>query len=390
MPKPTAPPRVAVLGAGPIGLEAALYARSLDYPVTVYESGQPAEQVNRWGHVTMFTPFGQNCTTLGLEALRRDNPKREFPADRSPVTGREWRDGYLLPLAESAALKDCVQVQTTVLTIGRTGWRKTDVIDPAKPLPPFRLLVRTAQGQERFDTADVVLDCTGSYPRPNWAGDAGIPAAGEIAARPQVSYWIDDVLGTRKPHYAGKSIALIGGGYSAAATMVALATLAEEQQSTWVVWLTHADRGGGPLPRVPNDPWKERDKLAAKANNLALRCDGNLEYHAQAHVEELVSHGPDKGFRVAGRVGGKPMSWEVERVIANVGYRADLTICNELRVGEPAGQSATSEPGYHILGMKSHGRRSGFLLADGYEQIRKTFAAVSGQKGLDLYSRKAA
>ena len=30
-------PRIAVLGAGPIGLEAALYARGLNLPVTVFE-----------------------------------------------------------------------------------------------------------------------------------------------------------------------------------------------------------------------------------------------------------------------------------------------------------------------------------------------------------------
>jgi len=33
-------PRLAVLGAGPIGLEMALYARRLGYPVTVYERGR--------------------------------------------------------------------------------------------------------------------------------------------------------------------------------------------------------------------------------------------------------------------------------------------------------------------------------------------------------------
>ena len=35
---PAAAPRVAVLGAGPVGLEAALYARRLDLAVTVYEA----------------------------------------------------------------------------------------------------------------------------------------------------------------------------------------------------------------------------------------------------------------------------------------------------------------------------------------------------------------
>jgi thioredoxin reductase len=388
--KPTSLPKIAVLGAGPIGLEAALYARSLDYPVTVYDAGQVAEQVGRWGHVKMFTPFGQNATSLGLECLKRDNPRRELPGEADVLTGRDWRDAYLVPLAESFVLKECLQLQTTVLTIGRTGWRKTDAVKPGAPLPPFRLLVRTAQGQERFDSADAILDCTGTYTRPNWAGDAGIPAAGEIAARPQMSYWIDDIPGAKQAHYAGKSIVLIGGGYSAATTIAALATLAEEHQSTWVFWLTHAERGVAPLPRIANDPWKDRDRLAAKANNLALRCDGNLEYHAATKVEELVCHGPDKGFRVAGTVNGKPMSWEVDRVIANVGYRPDLTVCQELRVAEPAGDCATGEPGYYILGSKSHGRKSGFLLREGHEQIRRVFAQIAGRKGLDLYERKAA
>lgn len=383
-------PKIAILGAGPIGLEAALYARSLNYPVTVYETGHVAEHVQRWGHVRMFTPFGANTTKLGMDCLKRDQPRREFPGATEILTGREWREAYLVPLAESSELRDCLQLQTTVLTIGRTGWRKTDPTIPGAVLPAFRLLVRTANGQERFDTADVVLDCTGSYSRPNWAGDAGIPAAGEIAARPQIAYWNEDILGSRKSVYAGKSIILIGGGTSAATTITSLATLAAEEQSTWVFWLTHAERGGGPLTRISNDPWKERDRLIARANNLACRCDGNLEYHAETNIEELIAHGPDKGFRVSGTVRGKPMTWEVDRVIANVGYRPDLTICQELRVQEPTGNFQTDEPNYFILGMKSTGRKSQFLLNDGYIQIHKVFSMISASKMLDRSSRKSA
>ena len=40
--------RVAILGAGPIGLEAALYARALQIPFTVYERGRPGDNVWRW------------------------------------------------------------------------------------------------------------------------------------------------------------------------------------------------------------------------------------------------------------------------------------------------------------------------------------------------------
>ena len=61
-------PRLAILGAGPVGLEAALYARKLDFAVTVYERGRVGEYLLRWGHVRLFTPFGMNTTPLGRAA----------------------------------------------------------------------------------------------------------------------------------------------------------------------------------------------------------------------------------------------------------------------------------------------------------------------------------
>ncbi len=44
------------------------------------------------------------------------------------------------------------------------------------------------------------------------------------------------------------------------------------------------------------------------------------------------------------------------------------------------------EPDFFILGMKSYGRNSAFLLGAGYEQVRDTFRLLTGQAGLDLYS----
>lgn len=386
MAKP-APQRIAILGGGPIGLEAALYAKTAGLPVTVYEQGQPAEYLNRWGFARMFTPLGMNVTPLGRLTLQKERPPVDLPPDTEYLTGREFRETYLLPLAHSSVLKDSVRSQSVVLSVGRTGWRKTDPTDPRKPLPPFKLLIREGSA-ERFETADVILDCTGTYARPNWVGDGGIPAAGEIAARSHIPYWLEDVKGAKKAAYAGKSIILIGSGYSAASTLCDLAEVALEHQATWVIWLAHGGRTQ-PLPRIPGDPLKERDRLAAKANSLATRCDGNLEYHAQAQVDEVICHGPDKGFRVAARVGGKATSWEVEKVIANVGYRPDVVLTAELRVHEPAGGIQTDEPGYYILGAKSRGRDGGFLLRDGHEQIKKAFASILADPRADLYAKAA-
>jgi thioredoxin reductase len=374
MPK-AEPPRVAVLGAGPVGLEAALYAKALGLPVAVYERGQVAEHLAHWGHVRLFTPFGMNVSPLGLQTLLREKPSRALPGEHDLVTGRQLREAYHVPLAESEALLESVHTQTTVLHVGRSAGVKKSAPDERRP---FRLLLRDGKGQERIDAADVVLDCTGVYGNPNWLGDGNVPAVGELAARPHVPHGLEDVLGERKDHYAGKSIVLVGGGYSAATTICSLATLAEEHPATWVFWLTRGPRGQ-PLPRIANDPLKERDRLAVKANALATRCDGNLEFHPQTLIDEVVCHGPNQGFRVAGRSNGKPVSWDVERVIGCVGYRPDPGLSSGL---------ATDGSGYFVLGAKS--RDAGFLLRDGFDQVRQTFAAIMGNPRLDLYAKKAA
>jgi hypothetical protein len=386
MPK-TGPLRIAVIGAGPIGLEAALYAKLNGLSVAIYDRGGIAEHIRHWGHTRLFTPFGLNVTPLGLKAILNEKPNRDLPAESDIVTGREFRDAYLTPLGESEQLLESLHLEHVVIQIGRTNETKKSETEDSRR--SFRLLVRDVKGQERIDFADVVLDCSGTYGTAKCLGDGNIPAVGEIAARPQIATRLEDILGERKGHYAGRSIALIGAGYSAAETMCSLAALAEDHPSTWVFWLTRGHRGQ-PLSRYPTDPFRDRDRLAAKANSLATRCDGNLEFHPQTFFDEVNCHGPDKGFRIAGRSHGKPVSWEVERVIANVGYRPDRSISAALHVDEPAGKIETREPGYYILGAKSWGQESGFLLRDGFEQIKQVFAAITGNSRLDLYGKKAA
>src|SRR5438105_3296420 len=112
-------PRIAILGGGPIGLEAALYARNLNLPVTVYERGRIGEHLHRWGHVRLFSPFGVNTTPLGRAAIRTDQPKHDFPADADCITGRQHLAAYLEPLAHSSRLKECLRTDTAVLHIAR-------------------------------------------------------------------------------------------------------------------------------------------------------------------------------------------------------------------------------------------------------------------------------
>ena len=397
-------PRIAVLGAGPVGLEAALYARALGLPVTVYERGRVAEHVLRWGHVRLFSPFGMNCTPLGRAALKTENPKHDLPADADCLTGRDHAAAYLEPLALSAPLVECLRLEMQVVAVGRSGLLKGDSGQRAER--PFRLLLRDAKGAERAEEADVVLDCTGTYGQPRWLGDGGIPAAGETAARPQIAYGLEDVLGADRAKYAGKTVLVVGAGYSAATHVCRLAELAEKHAEMWIVWLARGPRSQ-PMARHPNDPLRERDRLAAKANMLATRGEGHVEFHAHTAVESVVSHGPDKGFTVTARAAGGPQTWDVERIIASVGYEPDNRLYRELQVHEcyaslgPMALAAallkqaggdcltvgaqgpaalkSPEPNFYVLGAKSYGRNSHFLLRTGFEQVREAFTLITGK-----------
>ncbi len=404
--------RLAVLGAGPIGLEAALYARSLGQPVTVYERGLAAEAMRHWGHVQLFTPFGLNHTSLGRRAILEANPGHSFPADGDCITGWQHREAYIEPLAACSQLKGCIRLGTEVLAVGKNGLLKEELArDPKRTAQPFRLLVRDEKQRESIEEADVVLDCTGTYGRHRWLGEGGIPAAGERPARNLIAYGVDDILGARKQTYAGKAILVVGGGYSAATSIANLAKLVEQSPEVWITWLI---RGAvtQPLKRVANDPFKVRDRLAADVNHLASRTEANVELQSQAVIESIELMG-EHSAKVNARVAGKERSWEVDRIIANVGYSPDNDLYRELQLQESCttlGPQAladalarqksadfgvlpatgpqsllTSEANFFILGTKSFGRNSQFFLRHGFGQIRDLFALLTGKNDLDLY-----
>jgi hypothetical protein len=109
---------------------------------------------------------------------------------------------------------------------------------------------------------------------------------------------------------------------------------------------------------------------------------------------------------------------QFDEVIANVGYQPDNSIYRELQIHEcyasgapmklaasllAAGPEAggdclklggfepevlvNPEPEFFILGMKSYGRNSAFLLQSGHEQVRDVFCLLTGKAGLDLYAQ---
>src|SRR5438105_2531953 len=140
------PARIAILGAGPIGLEAALYARYLGYEVDLYERGRVAEHLLQWGHARLFTPFAANASPLGISALAAQDATWKPPAIDAFITGQEFAARYLIPLAQSDLLVDNIHEQTEVLAVARGELRKNELSGDERAEFDFRLLVRSSVG----------------------------------------------------------------------------------------------------------------------------------------------------------------------------------------------------------------------------------------------------
>jgi thioredoxin reductase len=388
------PARLAILGGGPLGLEAALYARFLGYDVIVYEREEIAASVRRWGHVRMFTPFAWNRSSLGLAALQAQDETYLPPPDDALLTGQEWIERYLSPLAQTDLIEDHLRPQTTVIAVGKEEVLQGDMPGhEGRGDWSFRVLSRTTDGSERIDIFDGVLDCTGVFANSNWLGHGGIPAIGESTLQDAIEYRLPDILGRDRPRYAGQHTLVIGAGSSAATNVVSLAELAAREPGTRITWITRREGpagAGGPVAVAAADPLPERARLAQRANELS-RAGGAIAYWPQTVVERVTRSATNGPFTVelAGEHAGIV---EVDAIIANVGYRADWQIVEELPlVHEPQRDPIPtslqrSEPNYYVLGHKSRDRSPHFLFCDGLGQIRDVFRIIGDRVTLDLYA----
>ncbi len=373
---------IAIIGAGPIGLEAALAAEKAGLAFTIYERGEIADAVRQWGHVRMFSPFAMNATSSGVARLRAAG--HELPEPDALLTGAEFRAQYLQPLAETFGAK--LLEHTTVVAVGRSRRLKSDFIGaPERGAAKFRLLLRTEQG-ERVEEADVVLDCSGTFARPTALGEGGIPAPGELACAENIHYGIPRL--TKSARY------LVGGaGHSAATVVRDLAAIAGSQ----ITWLIRRDRET-PAEEVPNDPLPERARLARAANKLVR--DGRVQLLRAATVVALQRTG--NGILVRWHDQHEvEQQLVVDEIVAATGFRPDLSLTRELQLqtcwategtyplaASLLGEAGTDclatpafgaetllhpEPNFFTLGIKSYGRAPNFLLRTGYEQVAAVF-----------------
>jgi thioredoxin reductase len=385
---------VAVIGAGPVGLAAAAHLHKYQQPFVVLEADSVAgAAVREWGHVRTFSPW-RYMVDGAAKALLESAGWTAPDAEQLP-TGNELVEHYVAPLANLDAIRPHVRYNARVVSVGRKDFDK--VRTKGRDQQPFEIRLASGETIE----ARAVIDASGTWSQPNPAGSGGVAAGGERDRADRVAYGIPDVLTRERQHYAGKSILVVGSGHSAFNVVLDLLTLADQAPETRIMWAMRRDNldavwGGG-----ASDALEARGELGQRARRAVE--SGRIRVLTPYRIRSIEDAGDT--LRVTGAIGNEEAGIDVDRVIVCTGFRPDLAMLSEVRLGldpwlecptalgplidpnehscgtvRPHGarELAHPEKDFYIAGMKSYGRAPTVLLATGYEQVRSIAAMLAG------------
>lgn len=386
---------IAILGAGPTGLEAALATHEHGYSFTLYESAPcVAGHVHGWRHVRLFTPWKMNMSARMRRALDRQGSAIP-PLEECP-TGGELMDRLFRPLAESDEISGNLKLGTRVVSVGREGLLKHEEIGTAgRAQRAFRILVEDADGKESLETADIVLDCSGNTV-PNTLGGSGLPALGERRLESRIDR--DVPTSEAAERLAGQTVVLVGAGHSAQTALEALSEVAGRHPQTHIHWVLRGDAPG----IIEDDPLSERRRLMSHAARLAESGSEFLTVHRQSTVD-AITESDDERLTVVLRKEHGNEEIVADRILALTGKVGDHLLYRQLQVHECYATSGpmklaaallgasggagdclaqtslgpdtlrSPEPGFFILGSKSYGRRNDYLMQVGWQQVDEIF-----------------
>lgn len=385
--------RAILIGAGPIGLSAALGAMERGLDVTILEKGTVGDALRRWGSVRLFSPMVMNVTQRARRLLGS-----RLPQDDALMTGPQMADDVLAPLAETPPLAGRVRTDHRVIAVGRAGLTRPELAGhPLRAERPFRLLVETPQGQKRFE-AEIVMDASGVLDTPSFVGAGGLPAFGELMAGSRIIRHLG-VLEARRDRLRDRRVLLVGHGHSAANALLFLHGIALESTGTRVVWATRtANRR--PVSEVADDPLPERQRVASSANDLAQDSPAWLTVERRAAIESLLPNEAGGESLLVRFSNGREQAFD--EVVALTGYRPDHGFLSELALEtSPVTEGAarltralshvtdclavpevapadlqSGESGFFMIGAKSYGRSRAFLIRTGLAHVERILEMI--------------
>jgi thioredoxin reductase (NADPH) len=315
---------VLVVGAGPVGLAAALWAKRLGLSHLVLEKGTVAHTIYRFPRDMVFFSEAKNIE-IGGHPLVAHGPK---PTRKEALL-------YYQKVAEREGLQ--VKTYTEALAVeGREG--------------AFRVRARDLlKEEEEVHAARYVVVATGYFDRPNRLGVPG-------EELPHVRHRYEEAA-----LFFGKKVAVVGGSNSAVEAALDLY------------------RGGARVTLVHRGPWVRPSVKYWLLPDFQNRVkEGGIRAVMEAQVEAITREGLWL-TRPEGRV-----FLEADFVLVLVGYRAEDRLLREARVayrGEkpllsPEGE--TSLPGLFAIGSCAYGpdTRSVFI-ENGREEAERALKAIA-------------
>ncbi|MFP4155684.1 MAG: diguanylate cyclase [Halothiobacillaceae bacterium] len=395
-----------IVGAGPLGVEAAAYARRLGLDAVIVERGdRVGAGMRRCVHARMFSPWQYNHSPLGIDWLRQDGRYV------SPEGIERWRDyltNYLEPLAEVAGLE--IRFGLTVRRIGRAGLARTDMIGSTRAQYPFKVLVRDAAGHEDYLYAWRVIDASGVMGQPLSIGEGRVPALGEQALADRIYYHPCNLA-----HCCGGPVGptwlVIGNNYFTAGALLQIEKLMRADPATRLVFVD--EQGRRPfIGYLKDDLFESRVAHVQRANALLESGNPGVHVYDRCQIRQVESMA--SGFRVTldGPRGAESVL--ADQLVATAGYEGDVRLFEDLQVhlcyasGAPMNYAAemledtvahrhtpwvpgpdavrNPEPNFYVLGAKSYGRNPGYSLHIGLGQITLAFRDMLGAEAPDLYA----
>lgn len=350
---------VIIVGAGPIGIAIAVRLFLSKRTFLILEKGASVgANILEWGHIHLFSNW-QECVDSKSQKLLNEYIQSTFVLEDFP-TGNEFVNQYLKPLANLKQLKTNIQLNSNVQNVSFDNTIKE-----------FTLTYHQNK-ESRIVKSKTVIDASGTW------GNYNTLVKNQTKSLRSTYFGIPNSKQILD-YFQNATVAIVGSGHTAM-NSIALTTQYSNANIYWVI--------------RSKDTRFEKSKVGGKGKNLEEIVIRSIE---QNRTQLITNFQVKEIFKIEKQLnlvseGGTALSG-IDFLIQNIGANADysflhnipldldstfntpkslankidprLHTCNTLSYSFQ--ETLISEIDYYVVGMKSFGTASNFLLSSGYK-----------------------
>jgi len=363
---------IIIIGAGPLGLAIAVRLFLKKRSFLVLEKGESAgANILKWGHVNLFSNW-QDCVDSKSQKLLNEYIPTTYSPDDFP-TGNEFVNQYIKPLANLKQLKNNILLNSNVVNINFDNTTKDFTIIYHKNNVP------------RIIKSKVVIDASGTWGNFNkliknqdeFFGSTcfGIPNSKQI---------IDC--------FQNSTIAIIGNGHSAMNSI----DFVSQYSNAKIYWVLRNEEPRFGKSKVGGKSEKLEDKIIRYIEQKRIQLITNFRINEVFQLEKKLNLVSENGEILLGidyliqNIGANAyygfldgISLDLDNTFnspKNLANKIDpkLHTCNTLEYSFQ--DTLISEIDYYVVGMKSFGKASNFLLSSGYKILDELINHINLKK----------